>query len=289
MTLFAKLSAYAHLARLETPAGWLLLLWPTLWALWHASAGAPSVHNVLIFCGGVFLMRCLGCCVNDIADRRADLQVARTHNRPLAAGRISVAEALVVAAVFGAASFLLWLELSRPAQYWALGALFFAVTYPLSKRWMAVPQIYLGVTYSFGIPVAYAHVTGSVPPLAWLLVAANWFHVMAYDTIYALVDVADDRRAGINSAAVAFGDNVMRIVNSSYLMMLALLLVFGYLAGLEWPFFMAYLLGYGLVWKYVLLARTFEPGRCLQSFRLNHWLGFVVWAALAVSYLVGAE
>src|SRR6476469_2474012 len=196
LTLSERLDAYERLMRLDKPIGTLLLLWPTLSALWLAAGGAPRASTVLVFCVGTLVLRSPGCAMNDWADRDFDAHVARTAARPLAAGIIAPREALVVAGVGVFAAFLLVLLLSRAAMLWSVPALAIAIVYPFFKRFFAVPQLFLGVAFSFGIPMAYAAVQDAVPPIAWAMLAANVFWVVAYDTEYAMVDRADDVKIG---------------------------------------------------------------------------------------------
>ena len=282
--MLKRVRAYIRLARFDKPTGWLLLLWPTLWALWTAAEGQPTIPTITLFIAGCILSRSFGCCINDIFDRRCDRLVARTRTRPLAAGEISLTEAWILALLLLASCFSLWLELSELARKWALGALMMTAVYPFTKRFLVIPQMWLGLTFSCGIPIAYAHVTGSVPALALLLVAANWCYVMAYDTIYALVDRDDDIKAGVKSSAVFFGRNSIMVITSNYCLMLALLMLFGVLHDFTLPFFLAILLGYGLFWHFVRMCRTFEPQRCYQAFNLNHLLGLLVWGGIIASY-----
>ena len=276
-----RLADYARLVRLEKPVGWLLLLWPTLWALWLADA-TPDPADVALFVAGAFFTRSLGCCLNDIADRRLDAQVERTRNRPLAAGRISVAEAWLIAAAMLACCFGLWLLLASPARIWALAALAVAATYPLAKRFTHLPQLHLGVAFSCGIPIAFAHAAGSVPASAWLLVAANCFYVLAYDTIYAMVDLEDDLAAGNRSSAILFGDRAVFAVACCYFLLLALMIAHGTAVGAPLAFYLACGLGFGMAGKYVGMIRSRDRRRCLLAFRLNHWLGALLFAGIAL-------
>ncbi len=286
MILLQRLTAYARLARLDKPAGWLLLLWPTLWALWLA-AGTPAASDVALFVGGVVLTRAFGCCLNDIADRRLDAQVERTRSRPLAAGAITVAEAWAVSALLLVACFGLWLQLSPAGRLWALAALAVAATYPLAKRFTDLPQAHLGIAFSFGIPVAYAHVSGSVPAIAWLLFAANWLYVMAYDTIYAMVDREDDIKAGSRSSAIMFDKHDVLAVAACYYLMLALLILFGVAEDAPLGFYLACGLGFGMAGQFIRMIRGRERMRCFRAFRLNHWLGALIWAGIAAPSLAG--
>ena len=272
--------------RLEKPAGWLLLLWPTLWALWLAGA-PPDPADVALFVAGVFFTRSFGCCLNDIADRRLDAQVERTRNRPLAAGRISVAEACLVAAAMLGCCLGLWLLLAPAARIWALAALAIAATYPLAKRITSLPQAHLGIAFGCGIPIAFAHVAGSVPGSAWLLVAANWFHVLAYDTIYAMVDLQDDMAAGNRSSAILFGRRTVLAVACCYFLLLAFMIAHGVAVGAPFGFYLACGLGFGMAARYVHMIKDRDRGRCFLAFRLNHWLGALLFAGIALPAAAG--
>ena len=279
----AKILDYLRLARFHSPAGTLLLLWPTMWGLWAAAEGWPGWRLFLIFTGGVFAMRAFGCAINDIADYKLDALVERTKNRPLAAGRISRGEAVAVALFFLAAAFLLWLQLPGGAKLWALAGLALACGYPLAKRIVSAPQAVLGAAFSFGIPVAYAAVRSAPPPAeAWLFAAANWFWVFGYDTIYAMCDRQDDLRAGIKSSAVLLKNNDVLAVGLCYAAAVLLLAALG-----VWFFpgavgYHAALIGaMALVFRFWRLYRRRRPAECFLAFRLNHWFGAFVWAGVA--------
>jgi 4-hydroxybenzoate polyprenyltransferase len=205
MTLSERLSHYEKLMRLDKPIGILLLLWPTLWGQWLASYGHPDWLIVWIFVMGVVLMRSAGCVINDYADRNIDAHVARTRERPLAAGKVSPKEALLLAAGLALLAFILILPLNRLVLGLSVVALFLAASYPFTKRFFAIPQAYLGIAFGFGIPMSYAALWGAVPREAWVLLAANIFWAIAYDTQYAMVDREDDLRIGIKTSAITFG------------------------------------------------------------------------------------
>ena len=279
----ARFLDYLKLARFHSPAGTLLLFWPTMWGLWGAAMGWPGWRWFLIFTGGVIAMRAFGCVINDIADRKIDPLVERTKNRPLAAGRIGVGEAAAVAAFFLAAAFALWLQLPGGAKLWALAGLAAACSYPLAKRITAAPQAVLGIAFGFGVPVAYAAVRESAPPAeAWFFAAANWFWVFGYDTIYAMCDRRDDVRAGIKSSAVLIADNAAAAAGFCYAAAVLLLAAAG-----VWfyPGAVAYhaaLLGAtALAFRFWRLCRGGRPDECFLAFRLNHWFGAFVWAGVA--------
>ena len=283
-----RLLDYARLTRFDKPAGTLLLLWPTLWGLWLAAEGFPGWKWLLIFIGGVFVMRAFGCAVNDMCDWRLDAQVARTKNRPLAVASIKHSEAAAVATVFLLLAFGLWWQLPSMAKIWAAAALVFVVFYPLAKRICHAPQAILGAAFSFGIPIAYVAVREeSPPPETWWFVAANWFWVVAYDTIYAMCDREDDMRVGAKSSAILFGDKDVLAVGLCYAATVFLLSAAG-------VWFFPHALGYQaaliaamiLVFRFWVLYRHRRPQQCLLAFRLNHWFGAFVWAGVA-SVFVG--
>lgn len=282
-----KLSLYLDLIRWNRPAGWLLLLWPSLSALWAASGGWPGWHLLVVFVLGTILMRSAGCCVNDVADREFDRHVKRTAQRPVTSGRISVKEALTVGAVLAFAAFLLVLTTTAAAIAWSFPALAVALIYPYAKRVVSMPQAVLGVAFSFGIPMAYAAVQSQVPWQAWALLVANLFWVLAYDTEYAMVDRDDDLKIGMKTSAITLGRWDVLAVTAFYLVHL------GLWGGLLWPLTGGWLFGLAfvlalvqVVWHYTMIrARTREG--CFRAFRLNHWLGFTLFAGLALQLAWG--
>ena len=279
-----RLALYAKLTRLDKPIGTLLLLWPTLWGLWIASAGRPNWMLVWIFCLGTLLMRSAGCVMNDLADRNFDAHVKRTKDRPIAAGLVGVKEALLLAAGLTAASFALVLTLNRLTIALSFAALALAATYPLTKRFLAVPQAYLGVAFGFGIPMAYAAQSNSLPDLAWWLLLANVFWAIAYDTEYAMVDRDDDIRIGIKTAAITFGRYEVAAVMLCYAAMLVVLVMIG--ARLQFGLY--YYLGLGAAWLIMLYHFTLIRGRrredCFKAFLHNNWVGGVIFAGIAANY-----
>ncbi len=282
--IFARLDAYMRLIRLDKPIGTLLLLWPTLWAVWLASEGRPQVHIVLIFAFGTLLMRSAGCAINDYADRNFDAHVERTRRRPIVAGEIRPREALAVAAVLALVAFGLVLFLSPLAIGLSFVALFIAATYPFTKRFFWLPQAYLGVAFGFGIPMAYAAVTDALPPVCWLLLVANIFWALAYDTEYAMVDRDDDLRIGIRTAAIALGRFDVAGVMSFYAAMLASLAAAGVLLGMG----VAYYAGLGvaaiLMGYHWSLIRNRSRERCFKAFMHNNWVGAVIFCGILLSY-----
>ena len=282
----AKLDAYERLIRLDKPVGYLLLMWPTLWGLWMAAYGAPDIRFVFIFVLGTVLMRSAGCAINDWADRDFDRAVKRTLMRPLASGEISGREALCVGATCALAAAVLLVPLNWPARFWALPALVVAAIYPFTKRFFAIPQAILGLAFSMGIPMAFAAVRGEVPLLAWVLMAANFFWVMAYDTEYAMVDRDDDIRIGIKTSALFFGRFDVIAVLVSYAGFL------GVMAGVgAWQSFgIFYYAGLGLAAvlaiNHLWLIRGRDRTKCFSAFVSNNLLGVCVFAGVALDFAV---
>ena len=282
-----KLVLYLDLIRWNRPAGWLLLLWPTLSALWVAADGFPGWHLIAVFTLGTILMRSAGCCLNDVADRNFDRHVKRTADRPVTSGRIGVKEALALGAVLALIAFGLVLTLRIETVAWSFAALAVAVIYPYAKRVVAMPQAVLGVAFSFGIPMAFAAVTGEVPWQAWLLLIGNLFWVLAYDTEYAMVDRDDDLKIGMKTSAITLGAWDVRAIMGFYA---AYLVVWGVV--LDAPHHLWVQAGLALAamqaaWHFVLIKDRTRDG-CFKAFRLNHWVGFTVFAGLAVSSLFSA-
>lgn len=278
---------YLQLIRWDRPAGWLLLLWPTLSALWIAAGGFPGWHLLTVFTLGTILMRSAGCCLNDVADRDFDRHVKRTANRPVTTGVVSVKQALLLSAALALAAFALVLTTHTAAVLWSFAALAVTLVYPYAKRCIAMPQAVLGVAFSFGIPMAFAAVQGQVPLLAWLLLLGNLFWVLAYDTEYAMVDRDDDLKIGMKTSAITLGRFDVAAVMLSYgLYLLIWTLALAVLSGLALNAF--YAAGVALaalqaVW-HGWLIRHRERAGCFKAFRLNHWLGFTVFAGIALSY-----
>ena len=279
-----KISLYLDLIRWNRPAGWLLLLWPTLSALWVASGGFPGWHLLAVFTLGTILMRSAGCCLNDVADRDFDKHVKRTAERPVTSGRIGVKEALLLGAVLALIAFMLVLTLRTETIAWSFAAMAVAVAYPYAKRFIAMPQAVLGVAFSFGIPMAFAAVTGEVPSIAWALLLGNLFWVLAYDTEYAMVDRDDDLRIGMKTSAITLGQWDVAAVMFFYA---AFVGVWGVvLDAPDKPLLMAGLVAAALqaAWHFWLIKDRSRDG-CFKAFRLNHWLGFAAFVGVALSYL----
>ena len=280
-------AAYFQLIRWDRPAGWLLLLWPTLSALWIASNGFPGWHLLAVFTLGTILMRSAGCCLNDVADRDFDRHVKRTANRPVTSGAVSVKAALLLGAALALTAFALVLTTNTAAVAWSFAALAVALVYPYAKRHVAMPQAVLGVAFSFGIPMAFAAVQGRVPLVAWLLLLGNLFWVLAYDTEYAMVDRDDDLKIGMKTSAITLGRFDIAAVMLSYgFYLLIWTLVLASMSGLALN--AAYAAGIALAAAQALwhgwLIRHRERAGCFKAFRLNHWLGFAVFVGIAVSY-----
>jgi 4-hydroxybenzoate polyprenyltransferase len=279
-----KISLYLDLIRWNRPAGWLLLLWPTLSALWVASGGFPGWHLLAVFTLGTILMRSAGCCLNDVADRDFDKHVKRTAERPVTSGRIGVKEALLLGAVLALIAFLLVLTLRTETIAWSFAAMAVAVAYPYAKRFVAMPQAVLGVAFSFGIPMAFAAVTGEVPSIAWALLLGNLFWVLAYDTEYAMVDRDDDLRIGMKTSAITLGQWDVAAVMFFYA---AFVGVWGVvLDAPDKPLLLAGLAAAALqaAWHFWLIKDRSRDG-CFKAFRLNHWVGFAAFVGVALSYL----
>lgn len=279
----SRLNAYERLMRLDKPIGILLLLWPTLWALWLAGQGKPNLMIVWIFVLGAILMRSAGCVMNDMADRDFDSHVERTRNRPVTTGEVSVKEAMLLAAGLSLAAFCLVLFLNRLTILLSFLALGLAVTYPLTKRFIAIPQAYLGIAFSFGIPMAYAALTNDIPSIAWMLMAANLCWVVAYDTEYAMVDREDDLKIGIRSSAIWFGRRDVAAVMACYALMLGLMTLIGIRLDLLWPYYASLVLAGGIVLYHYSLICTRDRSSCFRAFLHNNWVGAVIFLGIFAS------
>ena len=278
-----RLALYLDLIRWNRPAGWLLLLWPTLSALWIAAGGFPGWHLVVVFTLGTILMRSAGCCINDVADADFDKHVKRTAGRPVTSGRIAKKEALMLGAVLALAAFGLVLTTNLAAVLWSFVALAIAIAYPFAKRFVAMPQAVLGVAFSFGIPMAFAAVQSRVPLLAWILLIGNLFWVLAYDTEYAMVDRDDDLKIGMKTSAITLGRFDVVAVMLCYL-----IFMFIWLAALISHARAAiFLIATGIasaqiIWHYTLIRTRSREG-CFKAFKQNHWMGFTLFAAIAIN------
>lgn len=286
MTLAKRLSLYLQLTRLNRPIGILLLLWPTLWGVWIAGAGHPAWHIVLIFVLGTVLMRSAGCAVNDYADRDFDRHVQRTRERPVTSGRISAREALWIAVGLSLVAFVLILPLNNLTLLLSFPAVFLAASYPFTKRFLAIPQAYLGIAFGFGIPMAFAAQLGEVPPVAWLLLVANVFWAIAYDTEYAMVDRDDDIRLGIHSSALWFGKHDVAAVMACYAITLVLLATAGLMTGAGVWYFAGLMLAGGIALYHYTLINNRNREACFKAFLHNNWFGTAVFAGIAADHLV---
>jgi 4-hydroxybenzoate polyprenyltransferase len=282
-----KLALYFRLVRADKPIGILLLLWPTLWALWMAAGGTPPWHVVLIFVVGTALMRSAGCAINDYADRDFDRHVKRTVDRPVTSGRIKAWEAVMVAAVLAIVSFLLILPLNTLTKQLSVVAVIVAGTYPYFKRFFAIPQAYLGIAFGFGIPMAFAAIQGQVPAVAWWLLVANVFWAVAYDTEYAMVDRDDDLKIGMRTSAITFGRYDVAAVMLCYGVALSIDLICGWLLGLRWWFVGGVVVAAGMALYHYTLIRNRDRMRCFAAFRHNNWLGAALFAGVALDYALG--
>jgi 4-hydroxybenzoate polyprenyltransferase len=280
----ARLDAYYRLVRLDRPIGTLLLLWPALWGLWFAAYGVPQAKILAIFVVGVFLTRSAGCAVNDFADRDFDPHVERTRSRPLAARRIAPWEAIAVAVVLFAVAFLLVLQLNRLTVLLSFAALGIAVVYPFLKRVFPFPQAWLGIAFGFSIPMAFAAETGAVPLTAWILLLANVFWAIAYDTEYAMVDRDDDRRIGVKSSAILLGRHDVAGVMASHALFLALMAYVGWRQGMHVPYYAGLAVAVGLVIHQYRLIRGRDRAACFSAFLNNNWLGFLVFLGTAADF-----
>ena len=279
-----KLALYFRLIRLDKPIGTVLLLWPTLCALWLAQQGVPDWRLLLIFILGTFLMRSAGCAINDYADQDIDKFVKRTVDRPITSGRISGKEALAVAGVLTVLAFCLILPLNALTKQLSVAAVIIAATYPYFKRFFAIPQAYLGIAFGFGIPMGFASITDSVPVVAWLLLLGNVFWAVAYDTEYAMVDRDDDLKIGIKTSAITFGRYDVAIIMLCYAAFLLLWLVCGWHLGLRYWYVAGLLVAAGCAVYHYTLIRARERMPCFAAFRHNNWLGAAVFAGVVLDF-----
>ena len=273
MALIDRLTSYAYLIRLDKPIGTLLLLWPTLWALWLASSGVPNPAVLLIFVLGTFLMRSAGCAMNDYADRDFDRHVMRTQGRPVTSGKISGKEAVSVALVLALLAFLLILPLNDFTKELSVLALLVAFIYPFTKRFFAMPQAVLGIAFGFGIPMAYAAVLDFIPLEAWVLFVGNIFWAIAYDTAYAMVDREDDIRLGLRTSAITFGRYDVLAIGLSYAILFVSQLWVANLASLSNYFLVGWCAALACAIYHMKLVSTRKREECFQAFRHNNWLG----------------
>ena len=285
MLLSERLSLYLHLTRLNRPIGIMLLLWPTLWGVWIAGNGHPAWQVVIIFVLGTVLMRSAGCAFNDYADRDFDKHVQRTKDRPITSGRIAPHEALWLAGLLAFLAFLLILPLNNLTLLLSFPAVFLAASYPFTKRFFAIPQAYLGIAFGFGIPMAFAAQQSSVPLVAWLLLVANVFWAIAYDTEYAMVDRDDDIHLGIHSSALLFGKYDVVAVMTCYAITLVLLATVGVVIGAGVFYFVGLMLTQGIALYHHHLIKHRQRDSCFKAFLHNNWFGAAVFAGIVLDYL----
>jgi len=278
--ILARLDAYERLVRLDRPIGILLLLWPTLWALWLARHRVPQPVVLWLFILGTAVTRSAGCAVNDFADRHFDAEVKRTRARPLAAGEIRPWEAIAVAVVLGAGAFAIVLQFNRLTILLSFAAVAITVIYPFLKRFFWMPQAWLGIAFGFGIPMAFAATTNHVPPLAWALLAANIFWTIAYDTEYAMVDRDDDVRIGMRTSAILFGRWDVAAVMACYVLFLAIMTGIGLWQDYGAPYYAGLAAAAGIAAYHYFLIRTRARDGCFKAFRHNNWLGAAVFAGI---------
>jgi 4-hydroxybenzoate polyprenyltransferase len=283
-SLKQKLDAYERLMRLDKPIGILLLLWPTLWALLIAGRGKPDWIVVLIFVTGTVLMRSAGCVMNDISDRKFDGLVERTKNRPLATGEVSVKEATILAAGLCLMAFILVCLMNKKTILLSVAALFLAATYPLTKRFFAIPQAYLGVAFGFGIPMAFSAVNDDIPPLAWWMLLANVLWAVAYDTQYAMVDRDDDIKIGIKSSALFFGKYDVLAIMLCYVGMIGILFYLGKILDFESPYFLSIGAAFGLALGQYRAIKKRIKNDCFNAFLRNNWIGFAIFLGFFMQY-----
>ena len=284
--IIQKLDAYERLMRLDKPIGILLLMWPTLWALLIAGQGNPDWIVVLIFATGTVLMRSAGCVMNDIADSEYDGLVERTQYRPLVNNEVSKKEAYILAIGLSLVAFALVCMLNTLTIKLSVVAMLLAVSYPFTKRFLSIPQAYLGIAFGWSIPMAFAAILGNIPAIAWVLLMANIFWAIAYDTEYAMVDREDDLKIGIKSSAITFGHFDVFAVMISYAVTLLLLVVVGKWLLLSTAYYLGLVLATGFAGYHYFLIRAREKSKCFKAFLHNNWFGLSVFAGLSSHYLM---
>ena len=284
-TIKEKLKLYAQLIRFDRPIGTYLLLWPTLWGLWFAAEGFPSLKLIMLFSLGVFLTRSAGCAINDYADRDFDKHVARTKNRPLTSGKISSKEALAVFAVLMLLAFIIVLQFNLNTILFSMVAVVLAATYPFMKRYHHFPQVHLGAAFAWAIPMAFVAITNTAPPLeAWLLFIASLLLTTAYDTQYGMVDIEDDIKEGMKSTAIIFGQYDTFIIGSLQLVTLIIITIVGIMTERGIPFYLSILLASALIRYQQALTKNREPAKCLEAFLNNNYFGMFIFIGLAIDY-----
>lgn len=281
-----KMFAYVELMRFDRPIGILLLLWPTLWAIWIANSGFPDVKIFLTFCAGVVIMRAAGCVINDYADRELDGHVERTQLRPIPAGLVTASEALVLFSLLLALAFLLVLTLNEKTIYLSFIAAAIAIFYPFAKRFTWFPQAVLGVAFSCAIPMAFAAQDQALSELTWLIFFINLIWIMVYDTLYAMADRADDIKVGIRSTAILFGDADKLLIGLMQAMVIIGLLILGAELAFSWVYFVSILIVAALfVWQQILIRKR-NPQKCLQAFLNNNYVGMIIFIGILIEYIV---
>lgn len=280
----SQVSLYLDLIRWNRPAGWLLLLWPTLTALWMASKGFPGWHLLCVFIAGTILMRSAGCCLNDVADKDFDKHVKRTAQRPVTTGALSSKEALVFGAILVILAFGLVLTTNTTTILWSFAALAVAIIYPYAKRFFAMPQAVLGIAFSFGMPMAFTAVQNNIPWMAWFLLAGNLFWVLAYDTEYAMVDRDDDLKIGMKTSAITMGKYDVAVVAMCYLVNLLFMAIAGVLYAYNAMFYMALIVALMQAIWHISIIWHREREACFKAFRLNHWYGFAIFMGVFLQY-----
>lgn len=280
-----KRQAYVELMRINKPIGSLLLLWPTLWALWIAAQGVPDLSVLIVFSAGVFLMRSAGCVINDFADRNIDGFVERTKYRPLPSGRATSTEAIILFLLLAISSFLLVLTQNTLTIQLSFAGLLLAFAYPFMKRFTQLPQLALGLAFSWSIPMAFAAQANALPAVVWIIFAVNIIWTIAYDTLYAMVDREDDLKIGVKSTAILFADNDKVIIALLQLTSLILLILLGWLEDLNWSYFIALLVAAGLFSRQQLQIKNREKTACFKAFLDNNYVGFVIFSGLFLGYL----
>jgi len=283
--IFERGFQYYLLMRFNKPIGILLLLWPTLWALWIAAEGLPDTWVLTVFVAGVILMRAAGCVINDVADRRIDPHVKRTRSRPIASGRVSVKEAMRLFTFLCVLAFALVLSTNLLTIILSLVAAFLAATYPFVKRYTHLPQVYLGMAFGWAVPMAFAAQTGTVPVIAWLVFIATVLWAVVYDTMYAMVDREDDIRIGVKSTAVLFGDADRVIIAVIQVMLVLVLVLIGQQLALGGYYFSAVVIATVLAIYQQYLIRDRVPDLCFHAFLNNNWFGLVIFVGLLMSYI----
>jgi len=282
--IVAQLRNYGKLMRIDKPIGYWLLLWPTLWALWLAGEGHPDQGLFVVFVVGVFIMRSAGCVLNDYVDRKIDPYVERTRTRPIASGAVAPMEALVLFVALSLIAIGLATMLNRPARLLAIIAAGLTVAYPFIKRWVSIPQFILGAAFGWAVPMAFAAQTGETPQLAWLVFGVAVIWAVIYDTFYAMVDREDDRKLGVKSTALLFGEVDLFVIAGLQILMLAALILVGLRAELGFWYFFSVASAAGLMAYHQWLARDRQPGGCFAAFEHNHHIGFVIFIGIVLHY-----